>query len=235
MDVAVAGLRHSYGGGEAERTVLSIDGWTVASGSRWLLHGVSGSGKTTLLDILSGLLPPTEGEVSLDGRSLYAESEAERDRRRATSTGYIHQGFLLVPILSALENVEMPLVFGSRLTASVRRARARDALARVGLVDGTDRRPGQLSTGQRQRVAVARALVIEPRLVLADEPTAALDEESAATVIDVLTGDSHDRGTTLIVASHDPALRSRFDHRLVLEQGRPLTAPLVEATSVAAA
>jgi len=220
MRVRVASLEQTYAeSGLEPRTVLRVDRWEAPSGSQWLFHGVSGSGKTTLLNIVAGLLPPTSGKVWLDGQSIYDESEARRDRRRASEIGYVYQVQLLVPILSALENVEMPLVYGDELAPARRRAHARDLLKRVGLADFERHRPAQLSMGQRMRVAVARALAGTPKLVLADEPTASLDPGGAAAVTDLLLAYSQDHDATLLVASHDPALDDRFEHRLTLAEG----------------
>jgi len=220
MDVVLQQLRHTYAASGLEaRTVLMIDDWQAASGAQILLRGVSGSGKTTLLNILAGLLPPTTGVVRCGGQSLYALPENERDRLRATTIGYIFQMHHLAPTLSALENVEMPLVFGRKLNARARTARARELLDSVGLRDFHRHRPMQLSTGQRLRVAVARALAAQPALVLADEPTAALDAESSHAVMDLLQESCRRAGATLIVASHDPALATRFDHVVDLRNG----------------
>jgi putative ABC transport system ATP-binding protein len=221
MRVDVESLLHTYAApGLEHRHVLNIDRWTAESGSNWLLHGISGSGKTTLLNVISGLLPPTSGHVRLDDRDLYTESEAARDHRRAGDIGYVYQVQMLVPILTALENVEMPLVFGNGLSPSERTDRAREMLEHVGLSGFQRHRPSQLSMGQRLRVAVARALAVEPRLILADEPTASLDPDAAKAVIDLLLGYSSERGATLLVASHDPALDRHFSHRLTLVDGR---------------
>ena len=220
MDIRVEGLRHIYRTPNAEeRTVLHIPRWEAPAGEHLLLRGISGSGKTTLLNILAGLLPPTTGAVFLDGQPLYALSESRRDRLRATTIGYIFQMHHLAPTLSALENVEMPLVFGRQLNRHTRQGRARELLATVGLADHTHYRPAQMSAGQRLRVAVARALAAQPALLLADEPTAALDEQSRDVVMTLLQGSCRQRSATLIVASHDPALAHRFDRVLDLRSG----------------
>ncbi len=220
MDVLLQQLRHTYTAPDLEaRTVLEIDAWQAASGEQILLRGISGSGKTTLLNILAGLLPPTTGVVRCGDQSLYGLRENERDRLRATTIGYIFQMHHLAPTLSALENVEMPLVFGRKLSARERTARARELLDRVGLRDFHRHRPMQLSTGQRLRVAVARALAAQPALVLADEPTAALDTASGQAVMDLLQESCRRANATLIVASHDPALAQRFDRVVDLRNG----------------
>lgn len=220
MKVRLQGLRHTYPTpGAEERIVLDIAAWHACAGEQVLLRGISGSGKTTLLNILAGLLPPTAGTVFLDGQPLYALSESRRDRLRATTIGYIFQMHHLAPMLSALENVEMPLVFGRQLGSQARRARARELLAAVGLMEWAHHRPAQMSAGQRLRVAVVRALAAHPALVLADEPTAALDEESRDRVMTLVQESCRQRGATLVVASHDPALAHRFDRVLDLHNG----------------
>lgn len=221
MRVRVTGLEQTYvARGLEDRTVLRVDTWEAKSGSRWLLHGISGSGKTTLLNTLAGLLPPTAGHVRLDEQDIYAESESARDQRRASDIGYVYQDLLLVPILTALENVEMPLVYDSGRSAAARRDRALELLEMLDLADFASHRPVQLSMGQRLRVTVARALAVEPRLILADEPTASLDPDAAQAIVDVLLRYSGEHGATLLVASHDPSLDVHFDHRLTLADGR---------------
>ena len=220
MEVRVEELRHTYRAPAlAERTVLEIAAWQAGAGEQVLLRGISGSGKTTLLNILAGLLPPSAGSVWLGGQLLYGLSESQRDRLRAASIGYIFQMHHLAPTLSALENVEMPLVFGGQLGRRARLARAGELLDAVGLAEWAHHRPAQMSTGQRLRVAVARSLAAQPALVLADEPTAALDEQSRDAVMTLVQESCRQRGATLIVASHDPALTSRFDRVLDLQRG----------------
>ena len=176
MNIRIENLRHTYASeGLQARTVLDIGRWQAHQSEQVLLRGISGSGKTTFLNVVSGLLPPTEGEVWLDESAIYDLHEAERDRLRARRIGYVFQIHLLVPTLTAVENVEMPLVFARELAAADRRSRAAEILGEVGLGDFLKHRPAQLSAGQRLRVAVARALVNHPDLLLADEPTAALD------------------------------------------------------------
>jgi ABC-type lipoprotein export system ATPase subunit len=212
MDLRIEQLRHTYRAPALEdRTVLNIAEWQISAGRQVLLRGISGSGKTTLLNILAGLLPPTNGTVWVGEQSLYALRESQRDHLRARAIGYVFQMHHLVPTLSALENVEMPLMFGRRLNGPARRAQALALLADVGLGEFSRYRPVQLSTGQRLRVAVARALAAKPAVVLADEPTAALDAQASANVIALIQDACRRRGASLIVASHDPALASRFD------------------------
>jgi putative ABC transport system ATP-binding protein len=223
--VRVAGLRHHFISPTGElRAVLEIGDWRFDAGAQTLLRGVSGSGKTTLFNILAGLLTPTEGAVYFglsDGEAaLYALPEEARDRFRARQVGYVFQNHLLIGALTALENVVMPMAFARAVPSTRWRARAHDLLAGVGLADFAGYRPGQLSTGQRLRVAIARALANNPRLLLADEPTAALDEASGAMVLDLLQDACRQNAAILLVASHDPALVERFDRVVDLRAGR---------------
>jgi ABC-type lipoprotein export system ATPase subunit len=221
MKIKLENLRHTYAvNGQEPRTVLDIDHWEVEAGTQLLLRGISGSGKTTLLNILAGLLPPSAGGVWLDQRALYSLREAQRDRWRAQQVGYVFQLHFLVPMLSALENVEMALVFSGKVSTWQRRRQAQAILNQVGLQSIAHHHPHQLSTGQRLRVAVARALVHQPQLVLADEPTAALDQETGAAVMNLLQELCQQRGATLLVASHDPALNQRFEQTLDLRNGK---------------
>lgn len=221
MKIELKNLRHTYlGNGQEPRTVLEIEHWAVEAGTQLLLRGISGSGKTTLLNIIAGLLPPSAGAVWLDQQSLYALRESQRDRWRARHVGYVFQLHLLVPTLSALENVEMALVFSGKVSVWQRRRQAQAILEEMGLTSTIHHHPYQLSTGQRLRVAIARALVHQPLLVLADEPTAALDQEAGTCVMDLLQKMCHQRGATLLVASHDPALNQRFEQMLDLRNGK---------------
>jgi ABC-type lipoprotein export system ATPase subunit len=231
MKVTITGLRHTYqGAGVEARTVLDIDGWSLEAGAHALLRGVSGSGKTTLFNILSGMLRPTHGTVMLGDQSLYLLGEAARDRFRAAHIGYVFQTHQLMPGFSTLENVVMPMMFAGTVVAAARTARARHLLEAVGLGAFTRHRPHQLSTGQRLRVAIARALANAPRLLLADEPTAALDPEGAAAVIDLLQASCRQNDATLLIASHDPALDARFPLQFALSGGRiaPMTTHQME-------
>jgi putative ABC transport system ATP-binding protein len=199
--------------------VLAIESWALAEGDQLLLRGVSGSGKTTLFNILAGLLRPTTGAVYYDSRSLYALPEEARDRFRARQIGYVFQTHQLIGALTALDNVIMPMAFARILPPSAWRRRGLELLAQVGLADFAKYPPRKLSTGQRLRVAIARALVNDPRLLLADEPTAALDEVSGASVMDLLQETCQANNAILIVASHDPALMSRFSAVIDLRGG----------------
>ncbi len=226
MTLLVAELSHTYHTpGLAQRPVLrDIQHWEIAPGEQVLLRGISGSGKTTLLNIIAGLLHPTQGAVYMAGQSLYALSEAARDQLRRQSIGYIFQNHYLLPMLSALENVMMPLAFAGVGPMS-RRRRAQELIEAVGLTPFAAHRPAQLSAGQRQRVGIARALANRPHLVLADEPTAALDLEAREQVMTLLQTSCQTNNASLIVSSHDPALTGRFGRIFDLQAGRLVAAP----------
>lgn len=221
MTIKLENLAHIYRNtAEDERPVVDIDHWQLQPGDHVLLRGVSGSGKTTLFNIMTGLLEPSQGVVWYDDMSLYGLNEAARDRFRARNIGYIFQSHFLLGTMTALENVEMPLAVAQTLPAGQRRARSRDLLDRLGLGHRLNYYPAQLSTGQRMRVAVARALANEPKAIFADEPTAALDEDSANTVMDLVQTTCRANDAILVVASHDPALNARFDQVFDLHAGR---------------
>lgn len=196
---------------------LHLPAWSVPAGGRAALYGPSGCGKSTLLNLVAGILQPTSGSLEVAGKAMTALSEAERRAWRIRTMGFVFQDYPLVDYLSAVDNVLFPY----RLNPALRldgaaRARALALLADLGLGDKVKRRPHQLSQGERQRVAIARALVTEPRLLLADEPTAGLDPERSTQVLDLLESLCADRGLTLLLVSHDPAVLSRFDDRLAV-------------------
>jgi ABC-type lipoprotein export system ATPase subunit len=220
-------LSHTYRG--AEQPVLAVGDYAFAEGSQTLLRGVSGSGKTTLLNMIAGLLPPTQGSIYYDNESIYARSEANRDRLRARLVGYVFQNHHLLPALTALENVAMPLAFAG-VSGAARKRRALALLEQIGLAASAQRTPRQLSTGQRLRVAIARALANEPLLLLADEPTAALDAAAGHDVLDLMQAECRGRGATLLIASHDPNLEVRFANILDLRAGRLTNAMSKPAT-----
>lgn len=220
MNIYFKNLGHTYVSPQGEaRTVLHIPEWQIANGEQILLRGVSGSGKTTLFNIMAGLLAPTEGQIAYDSQDLYALSPKKRDRFRAQMIGYIFQNHYLISSMSALENVVMPMAFAGKYPRSQWRDRAMVLLDRMGLGDYMDYRPAQLSTGQRLRVAVARGLANMPPVLLCDEPTAALDPESAENVMNFIQETCVEEKTILVVASHDPALNERFDEVVYLKAG----------------
>lgn len=201
-------------------TILDGVDLEVAAHDRISVVGRSGSGKSTLLNILGLLDSPTSGALSFDGVPAARLSARQRDRLRGASVGFVFQQFNLLQGRTALENVVTPLLYASGSRFWRRRALAAEMLDRVGLGHRLDARPELLSGGEQQRVAIARALVRGPRLILADEPTGALDLETGATVIDLLDEVATDNGAALIVITHDPAVAARADVRYRLDAGR---------------
>ena len=189
----------------------------VTPGEAVAVVGASGSGKSTLLAILAGLDTPTAGEVHIEGRDLFALNEDERAELRGRSVGFVFQSFQLLPALSALENVMLPLELAGRDDAE---STARDMLARVGLAERLQHYPKHLSGGEQQRVALARAFVVRPKLLFADEPTGSLDAESGAAVIRLLFEMNREYGTTLVLVTHDEHLASRCQRMVRLVAGR---------------
>jgi putative ABC transport system ATP-binding protein len=185
------------------------------------IAGPSGSGKSTLLNLVSAIDSPTTGEVHIDGVPLNRLDDNGLSDLRANKIGFIFQTFNLIPVLSAYENVEFPLLF--RRQGSVSKTRVKEVLDRVGLADFMHHRPDELSGGQRQRVAVARALVTDPLIVLADEPTANLDSETGQAVIDLMLEINRQAGTTFIFSTHDPSVMSHARRVVRLVDGRIVT------------
>lgn len=202
-------------------TVLRDASFDLAAGETLALVGPSGSGKTTLLGLCAGLDRPTSGEIVLDGRALGPLDEDARARVRNEASGFVFQNFQLIPALTALENVLVPLELRGLRGAAMREAerRARDLLQRVGLSGRLDHLPVQLSGGEQQRVALARAFVTEPRVLFCDEPTGNLDAATAAVVVDLIFGLNREKGATLVLVTHDSDLAARCGRVLRLRGG----------------
>ncbi|HYK93472.1 MAG TPA: ABC transporter ATP-binding protein [Thermoplasmata archaeon] len=204
--------------GEPLSAVRQVD-LTLAPSAFVSLEGPSGCGKTTLLNLIGLLDLPSAGEIRWDGTSTNGWKERERARRRLTSIGFIFQRFYLLPTLTAMENVELPMrALGT--PADARRRRAAELLERVGLTSRSRAFPYQLSGGEEQRVAIARALANSPGLVLADEPTGELDQSNTEGILKLLEEAHRDLGTTLIVATHNPKVAARADRHLTMLDGR---------------
>ena len=206
--LTVEHLCKSYRTPEGERVpVVDIEGFTVAAGAQVALRGSSGSGKTTFLHMIAGILQPDGGRVLLAGTAVNGLPEAQRDRYRAQHLGYVFQSFNLLQGYTALENVLLSMMFAGE----VDRARAEGLLERVGLADRMRYRPRQLSIGQQQRVAAARALANRPQLVLADEPTGNLDPVHGAAALDLMREVCQEQGAALLLVSHDAQVLASFD------------------------
>ena len=195
--------------------VVDVASFSINTGQHMALSGSSGSGKTTLLNLIAGILLPDKGSVVLNGQSMSGANEAARDRLRAGMLGYIFQTFNLLQGYTCLENVLLGMSFGGKPD----RNRAAELLDRVGLSRRLDYYPRQLSTGQQQRVAVARALANQPKLVLADEPTGNLDTATGAKIVDLLFDLNKAFSTTLVLVTHDERLAARCDRQVRLVAG----------------
>ncbi|MFD0345541.1 ABC transporter ATP-binding protein [Kitasatospora aburaviensis] len=221
--VAVTDLRHSFGSGERAVHALRGVSFSIGRGELTALKGRSGSGKTTLLNLVGGLDNPTGGSIALDGTELAGLDEEARLAMRRDRIGFVFQSFGLIPVLTAAENVGVPMRL--RKVPSAQRE-AGTLLAMVGLADHADQRPGELSGGQQQRVAIARALANEPDLIIADEPTGQLDSETGRAIMQLLRAVVRSEGVTALVATHDPTLMELADRVIELQDGR-----IVEAAS----
>ena len=208
-------LTKSYPSGGRELTVLKNITFVLEAGGFLAIVGPSGSGKTTLLGLLAGLDRPTEGRVVLDGQDLSALDEDERSLLRGKKVGFVFQSFHLIPTLTARENVQVPL----ELRGEEAMQRAEELLERVGLAGRGHHYPAQLSGGEQQRVAVARAFSHRPAILFADEPTGNLDAATGATVIDLMVELNRELATTLVLVTHDPELASRARRVLRLRDG----------------
>ena len=212
------GLTKVYRKGDTEITPLADLDLDIPKGAFVSLMGPSGSGKTTLLNLLAGIDTVTRGSLDIGRNDVAKMSRDQLAAWRATEVGIIFQSYNLVPVLSAFENVELPLLLG-KLSRRDREQRALDALATVGLSDRAGHFPRQLSGGQEQRVAIARAIVANPPLLLADEPTGDLDRTSADMVLELLERLNRERGMTIVMVTHDPAAAARAGIQFHLDKG----------------
>jgi len=203
--------------GDADLVILRDIDLAVTPGEALAVVGASGSGKSTLLALLAGLDTPSSGSVMLDGVDLFSLDEDQRARLRGRLLGFVFQAFQLLPALTALENVMLPLELAYADDAE---ARSREMLVRVGLGERLQHYPKHLSGGEQQRVALARAFVVRPKLLLADEPTGSLDAASGAQIIELLFELNREQGTTLVLVTHDEALASRCTRIVRLAGGR---------------
>ena len=206
-----------------ESTVEAVRGVDVSiePGEMVAVMGPSGCGKTTLLNILSGIDEPTSGMVLVNGQPLYGISDDARTDLRGEHFGFIFQDFNLLPVLSAVENVELPLLLNGR-SPQAARDQAMEALERVGLADRSGHRPAELSGGQQQRVAVARAIVHRPSIILCDEPTGNLDNTTSEDVMSLLSQMNQEQGTTFLIVTHDQSIASRCQRTITMNDGSVL-------------
>jgi putative ABC transport system ATP-binding protein len=216
--VAVHDVTKTYRLGALPVTALAGVSLTVNPGEFLAVAGPSGSGKTTLLNLIGCLDTPTSGEIAIDGERVSALSPGRRADLRARKLGFVFQTFNLIPVLTAYENVEYPLLIHRRRGDVATRVQA--ALDQVGLGDRARHRPSELSGGQQQRVAIARALVGQPALVLADEPTANLDSRTGHEIIELMRRLNREHGTTFVFSTHDPRIMQAADRVLEISDGR---------------
>jgi len=224
--IALKSLRLSLGSGPTRVEVLKGITLNFRRGKATAIVGPSGCGKSTLLMTLAGLERPDSGSVEIEGRAITDLSEDRLAEFRGQKIGIVFQSFHLMPTMTALENVAVPLELAGRSDAY---ARARDELAAVGLAERASHYPSQLSGGEQQRVALARALVGDPSILLADEPTGNLDERTGASIIDLLLGQRATRGCTLVLVTHDLSLAARCDDVVRLHSGHVESATTMQA------
>ncbi len=218
------GVSKSYHKGSTVVTPLEALDLDVPKGEVLALMGPSGSGKTTLLNLLSGIDSPTSGSLVIAGIDVSKLSRSHLTKWRANHVGYIFQLYHLVPILTAFENVELPLLL-SPISKKERHTRVETALSLVGLADRMHHTPSELSGGQEQRVAIARAVVADPPLLVADEPTGDLDRESAVRILDLIRQLARDYDKTIVMVTHDAKAAAAADRTLYLEKGQLLATP----------
>lgn len=228
----LTGIDKSFGTGSARVAVLKETGFEARLGELIMLIGPSGCGKTTLLSILAGTLTADAGEIHVLGYKLHALSQAELTAFRSRHIGFIFQSFNLIPTLSVWENVAVPLLIqGSSLAAA--EARSFAILAKVGLQGRERERPSKLSGGQQQRIAIARALIHAPPLIICDEPTSALDSQTGQQVLTLLSEFARDPDRTVVIVTHDPRIYRYADRMAEMEDGR-ITRVLNSPTEIAA-
>ncbi len=217
--VEVRDLYKSFSRGTERIEVLMDLNLDVQEGEFVALMGPSGSGKTTLLNLIAGLDGPTDGTITIGGQEISSLSESELARWRTRNVGFVFQFYNLLPVLSAYENVELPLLL-LPMSKAERRAQVENALEIVSLADRMNHRPGQLSGGQCQRVGIARAIVTDPTIIVADEPTGALDSKSADAALDLLNLLRSELGKTIMMVTHDPTAAKSAQRIVHLEKGR---------------
>jgi putative ABC transport system ATP-binding protein len=218
MMIAVRNLVKTIRNGAREVEIIRGISFDVPSQQFVAIMGPSGSGKSTLLGLIAGLDTPTSGTISIDGVDITSLREDELAVLRGQKLGFVFQSYHLIPTLTAIENVMLPMEFAAKTNGA--RSRAEDLLEGVGLMDRRDHYPVQLSGGEQQRVALARAFIMKPSVLLADEPTGNLDSENGRHVLDLLIRLNNEQGTTLVLVTHDQFLASHAERRIMLRDGR---------------
>ena len=218
LAIDIRSVSKSYTRGQQTVSVLQGVSFHIAKGEFVALMGPSGSGKSTLLNLIAGIDRVDSGSIIINGVDITTLSESELARWRSRSVGFIFQFYNLIPVLNALENVELPLLL-TPLSARQRREHAKAALALVGLADRMDHKPSELSGGQQQRTAIARAIVTDPDILVADEPTGDLDRVSAGEILDLMAGLNESLGKTIVMVTHDPRAAERAHLVRSLEKG----------------
>jgi putative ABC transport system ATP-binding protein len=237
--IEIRDVKKTYVMGDVEVHALRGVSLTIEQGEFVAVMGSSGSGKSTLMGILGGLDRPTSGEYVLNGVDMSSLGKSALAKARNEQIGFVFQQFHLLARTSALENVELPLLYARGVSGRERHARAREALAKVGLADREDHKPNQLSGGQQQRVAIARALVTRPSLLLADEPTGNLDSKVTAEIMALFQG-LNDAGNTIVFVTHEPDVAQHAKRKVVLKDGaivadEPIVDRLIAAAPAGAA
>jgi putative ABC transport system ATP-binding protein len=217
--IEAVGVQKVYDAGDLRVRALRGVDLAVGRGEMVAIMGPSGCGKTTLLNVLSGLDDLSDGEVYVDGESIKGMSDRRRTRFRAEKMGFIFQSYNLIPVLSAIENVELPLLVAGHKPKKARRW-AEDAVEMVGLADQAKKRPAEMSGGQQQRITVARSLVNSPAIVWADEPTGALDSETSGEIMDLLVRLNKSEQQTFVLVTHDAAVAARAHRTIRMRDGR---------------
>ena len=223
MLIECKNVSHGYQKGKTTLTVISDLSLQIAVGEFVALMGPSGSGKSTLLNLLGGLDQPLEGQILIEGLDLGALSTTTLADWRAVNVGFVFQFYNLIPVLSAEDNVELPLLL-TRLSAKERRSRVALALELVGLPDRAKHKPAEMSGGQQQRVAIARAIVSDPRVLVCDEPTGDLDRESADAILRLLAELNRDHGKTIVMVTHDPKAAEYANRHWLMDKGHLIAA-----------
>ncbi|WP_054958639.1 ABC transporter ATP-binding protein [Paenibacillus dakarensis] len=212
-------VKKNFGRGEGRTEALRGVSLSLLQGEMTAIMGPSGCGKSTLLHCLSGMDTLTSGEIWFKGQALHQMKEKQKDILRGTSMGFVFQNYNLIPVLTAVENVELPLLSQGE-SPSESRKKAMEALGKVGLYERRFHKPAHMSGGQQQRVAIARALVHNPQIIWADEPTGALDRETTDKVLQLIQHLNHEEGTTFVIVTHDPHIASITSRIIYMDSGK---------------